>query len=80
MIHVTLSLPEETALALKVTPEQLGGEMHPAAAVKLYGFGKLSTCKGCRSDQVFNLGARAYLQILLEYILYQLFPSPLRSW
>lgn len=42
MYEITLSLPEETALALKLTPEQLGDEVCLAAAIKLYELGKLS--------------------------------------
>lgn len=43
MHQITLSLPEETALALKLTPEQLGAEMQLVAAIKLYELGKLSS-------------------------------------
>ena len=42
MYEITLSLPEETALALKLTPEQLRDEVCLAAAIKLYELGKLS--------------------------------------
>lgn len=43
MYEVTLSLPEETASALNVAPEQLGDEMRFAAAVKFYELGRFST-------------------------------------
>ena len=35
MAEVTLTVPEETLLALKLTPEALGGELRLAAAIKL---------------------------------------------
>jgi hypothetical protein len=42
MYQITLSLPDETALALHLTPEQLAQEISLLAAIKLYELGKLS--------------------------------------
>lgn len=43
MYQITLSIPEETVLALRTTPDQLAGEMLIAAAIKLYEMGRLSS-------------------------------------
>ena len=43
MSEITLSIPDETLLALKVNPDQLGAELRLAAAVKLYELGCMSS-------------------------------------
>ena len=43
MSQITLSIPDETLLALKVTPEQLSHDLLLVAAVKLYELGRLSS-------------------------------------
>ena len=43
MSTITLSMPEESLLALKVTPSQMAEEIRLAAAVKLYELGRLSS-------------------------------------
>jgi predicted HTH domain antitoxin len=43
MVEVTLSVPEEALLALRMAPEGLGDELKLAAAVKLYELGRLSS-------------------------------------
>ena len=43
MVELKMSVPEESLLALKITPEGLAQELKLAAAVKLYEVGKLSS-------------------------------------
>ncbi|OZH52382.1 small protein [Hydrocoleum sp. CS-953] len=43
MYQLTINIPEETALALKLTPEELSQEMKLIAAIKLYELGRLSS-------------------------------------
>lgn len=43
MSDITVSVPDETLLALKVSVDQLGAELRMAAAVKLYELGRLSS-------------------------------------
>lgn len=43
MSKITLSIPDEALMALKVNPEQLGAELRLAAAIKLYELGRLSS-------------------------------------
>ncbi len=43
MSEITLSIPDEALVALKVSPEQMGAELRLAAAIKLYELGRLSS-------------------------------------
>jgi predicted HTH domain antitoxin len=42
MCQVTLEVPDETVLALRIAPERAGEELRLAAAMKLYELGRLS--------------------------------------
>lgn len=43
MSEITLSIPDEALVTLKVKPEQLAAELRLAAAVKLYELGRISS-------------------------------------
>ena len=43
MSEITLSIPDETLLALKVNADQMGAELRLAAAIKLYEVGRISS-------------------------------------
>lgn len=43
MSEITLSIPDESALALKLAPEAMGAEVRLAAAIKLYEVGRFSS-------------------------------------
>lgn len=43
MSDITLSIPDEVLLALKVNADHLGAELRLSAAVKLYELGRISS-------------------------------------
>ena len=48
MSQIILSIPDETLLALRLTPEQLGAELRLAAAIKMCELGRLSSGAAAR--------------------------------
>jgi len=64
MSEITLSVPEDMLLALKVTPERLGAELCLAAAVKLYEIGRLSSGAAAK---LAGMPRALFLSRLAEY-------------
>lgn len=64
MTRITLSVPDEALLALKVTPEQLGAELRVVAAIKLYEVGRLSSGAAA---QLAGVPRTVFLTKLAEY-------------
>ncbi len=64
MLQVTLEVPEDTSLALKVAPDALAHELQLAAAVKLYELRRLSSGAAAR---LAGIPRTVFLMRLADY-------------
>jgi predicted HTH domain antitoxin len=64
MSEITLSIADQSLIALKLTPQQAGDELRLAAAVKLYELGRLSSGAAA---QLAGIPRPVFLMKLSEY-------------
>ncbi len=64
MSEIVLTIPEQTLVALKLTPQQAAPELLLAAAVKLYELGRLSSGAAAR---LAGIPRPVFLMKLAEY-------------
>lgn len=64
MSEITLSISDQSLIALKLSPQQAGDELRLAAAVKLYELGRLSSGAAA---QLAGIPQPVFLMKLGEY-------------
>jgi len=64
MNRITIEIPDDSLLALKVSPEEMGFALRSAAAIKLYELGRLSSGAAAR---LAGVPRTAFLQMLADY-------------
>jgi predicted HTH domain antitoxin len=64
MSEIVVSIPEQTLVALKLTPQEAAPELLLAAAVKLYELGRLSSGAAAR---LAGIPRPVFLMKLAEY-------------